>query len=1520
MSPESSSRKRTRLEDQLSDIQYIDCSTPENSSVISTTAIIHVLPEVQKSILCDQNELYQPKNKSPRNSEVETDVRNPYCVKYDEDKRQSLNFERADKTLIPKSFTEADIGMKSETLGLGALTTPTPQSPNYRRLIESSGTTTPDLSPQPEICYEKLKGSVDEDAQKKHSINNQHKKPKSPTYENILTTISITYKSPTKVPSSPTNKLIKESTYDDVLILNPEKAMVPTTPASLPDREAVVPVSEEEISKIQASSHPNLLQDLEKLKIPENDQRPKSLNDLENYSSINNKDFKENISTNAIFNSSSQIETSITDKLNSQQTMTLCQSDSLIDSSMVQKIGSQNTLTSSRSSDLNQKGHGSNTYQCIENLESPSDFSLSEVVNSSTENLHTSQSSISFNSPTRNSMSPNVSPTQLIESPISISFPSQNDSTPSQNLMVISQSISVPSQVPSSVLQNLSSFEIKKSRDNSESSLLDVSISEPQNSKSGSQDALSSTENKSDVTFFNISELVSYADDTKITINSKEIPNLIEFSPVETLDVEKNLSDKRKSCETEESNDENSIYQQVKYFRRSIHEINALLELDKNESNSGGQSLDNADSLNEIVGLSESENSSSGKNAGVYENVKVCESAELCENTRKVLSCKGNDTEKELHKELYRNTGLYENTELYENAGLYENTGLYENIGLCGNTGQHKNTDHYENNGVYKNTEEHIGLCENARIYENAGIQRIYENIPGNKSESSKTPAVYENVTVNNFTVNVTTREVNKSHEIKENPSGGSENSFKNEDCIVYKDNPIKVPTTSNKTEFNQQKIESLDSQGVQQEQRCESMPFKNCDSNENAELTSSSRRRIDDDPCKTGEVNATNYKDLSSSNNIVPDNLDKKECNFYKNEFKESNEKICEGKSEIKSKNSVKSLTDKFENKECKIDSCKNDYFKKENRSQSLKKDSKNDSCVKEGKNDFFTKVNKNCSFNEESISESRMNANFKVSNVDAFKLEYKVDSVVGNTSKRNKIESPKAEAKIQTPKIPNKINPSKFQKKIESPKLHKKIESPKLQNKIESPKILNKTDSPKIHNDSSISANKINLPQIRNKIDSTQLEHKNESSKQLNKIDSTQLRNKIDSTQVQNKSDLSQLQNKIDSAKIQAKDSSKTKNVTQASVEDLRNKFLAETSTQKPNKKTYDRESLPPCLRARNLKHSTKTRSLDEEEFQREFSDESLQRRKSFDESAGFKVNTLPKQLNQPKKLPLSDDKLGFHLAHSTENINLSQQKLNRERIEKYKEERRKFFNDKYKSESFKEDKDVILSRLKTYKFKEDEKPKTNSKFDEFKEEFSSDSLEYLDNIENSIDQNQKVDDLKSSKESFRLKAAKFELKNNENFQKTKCDEKCNVEDLKSNESFKARADLKSSVDLKPNVNLKSNADLKSNTDLKPRTDLKPPNPTLNIDGKSSRDSKPNKFVKNIKESNSQRQFEVVGKESDSMCDLVSANFIKSKRKEEDSGKGERRRHTYEVSGRERESDVEKLRRTSLENRSPK
>lgn len=91
-------------------------------------------------------------------------------------------------------------------------------------------------------------------------------------------------------------------------------------------------------------------------------------------------------------------------------------------------------------------------------------------------------------------------------------------------------------------------------------------------------------------------------------------------------------------------------------------------------------------------------------------------------------------------------------------------------------------------------------------------------------------------------------------------------------------------------------------------------------------------------------------------------------------------------------------------------------------------------------------------------------------------------------------------------------------------------------------------------------------------------------------------------------------------------------------------------------------------------------------------------------------YKTNSLPKVLNQPKLLPSDPDGEleSLHLAHSNEKISVvpdeKEEQKKRERIEKYKEERRRVLSEKYRSESFKEDKDVLLSRLKIFKGKEE------------------------------------------------------------------------------------------------------------------------------------------------------------------------------------------------------------------------
>lgn len=357
----------------------------------------------------------------------------------------------------------------------------------------------------------------------------------------------------------------------------------------------------------------------------------------------------------------------------------------------------------------------------------------------------------------------------------------------------------------------------------------------------------------------------------------------------------------------------------------------------------------------------------------------------------------------------------------------------------------------------------------------------------------------------------------------------------------------------------------------------------------------------------------------------------------------------------------------------------------------------------------------------------------------------------------------------------------------------------------------------------------------------------------------------------------------------------------------------------SDKVQKIIYDRGSLPPCLRAKHIKSAIKTRSLDENEFAKEFAvGQPLERRKSVDENFGSKLNTVPKVLNQPKPIPLDGEKLDIHLAHSIDNVSigLPEQKLNRERIEKYKEERRKFLHDKYRSESFKDDKDKLLTRLKqkTVKSKvEDVEMKMESKdgrtfnsdpgpnselsklgarrkysepevleshIDISLNEFTQDSLE----CDTNLDENNKKD--VPFKNDFE-KAINKNIKTNKNINE------------RSNE-FKESIKYKTALFESQANQSKQLSDVKSLM-------------------KSSEDS--NKI--NIKKSSVNVRNKISAKEKDNDVlgeVLIGSDFIRNRRKDEDGTKVEKRRHTYESRERERESESDRNSRISLESRSPR
>lgn len=453
ISPDSLSRKRSRIEDQLSDIQYIDCNTPDNPCIISTTAVIHNLQEDNLSATTDQ---YQPKNKSPRNSHALN--------------RHSLNFENTEKILIPKSLTEMDIEkmkiQESVSSGFNLNMTPTPGTPNYKPLDDTSSDTTPmlspDLSPDVEIRYQNLSRMSDQfplfneeptrpkscyslpEKRIYENVSSRPSKSVSPTYENIQTTICITYRSPVKNMPPGNNS---DSIYEDVE-LNPEKAVVPTTIAELPNQEAAQP----------------------DVKMKENVERPKDL------------------------------------QLNSHSPEELLKSED----------------------DDQSNGFKSTTYKSMGSLSS------TPITPCDPEN-----SKKSLISPTEISMTDIHSESPTTESSPSISpVASPEKSRKSSSLSSRSLTGSTPS------LSAISPADAQ-THNSSESS----EILSPLRTSESLEKNLESTEDNSSLSF------------NKLSYN-----------------------DKRKSCDDEILDDQNAIYQQVKYFRRSIHEINSLLDLNTTEN------------------------------------------------------------------------------------------------------------------------------------------------------------------------------------------------------------------------------------------------------------------------------------------------------------------------------------------------------------------------------------------------------------------------------------------------------------------------------------------------------------------------------------------------------------------------------------------------------------------------------------------------------------------------------------------------------------------------------------------------------------------------------------------------------------------------------------------------------------------------------------------------------------------------------------------------------------------------
>lgn len=623
ISPDSLSRKRSRLEDQLSDIQYIDCSTPDNPCTISTTAVIHHNEETPVSKgTSSQFEGYQPKNKSPRNSNITN--------------RHSLNFEKVDKMSIPKSLTEMDIGGKltvpgSHSSGFTLNLTPTPQTPNYKPLEGTSSTTTPILTPDlnhSDGMYKNLNRFSDNmerfgtgtGYENLNSPNgDQSSPPQTPNYENIKTTISIIYKSPVKSTNS-------DNIYEDIE-LNPEKAVVPTTAASLPVQEASQPILD------QYSQSPVLpITPVESPRLSLETTFDASIVTVCSGDSISggSSTLKDDTVDSQIARSAENIRLSDSDTLspftrqvssesvsrqrpNSGLSIRQISSETLSNSSRdcLHKISSNQSPNRQISSENVSSRHQSNDHISSSEMvakqqrvptsaERPKDLKLA---NKSMEDAKSFDSNADLTTTYKSidSLSSSLQPT-----------PCDNNSR--KSLLSPTEEISMSEVVQSSLSTNNASPQSSSSSRQSTSPPLSPVVSPINVSNCTSQlshleisAADDFTQNDTNTSSSRSSLIQS---PTKSHTRTSLEPICKSFGSTDELSSPYNKSlstsnDKRKSCDAEIL-DEHAIYQQVKYFRRSVHEINSLLDLPSDEIPAGEVVISKSESIdNSLDNLSE---------------------------------------------------------------------------------------------------------------------------------------------------------------------------------------------------------------------------------------------------------------------------------------------------------------------------------------------------------------------------------------------------------------------------------------------------------------------------------------------------------------------------------------------------------------------------------------------------------------------------------------------------------------------------------------------------------------------------------------------------------------------------------------------------------------------------------------------------------------------------------------------------------------------------------------------------
>lgn len=217
-------------------------------------------------------------------------------------------------------------------------------------------------------------------------------------------------------------------------------------------------------------------------------------------------------------------------------------------------------------------------------------------------------------------------------------------------------------------------------------------------------------------------------------------------------------------------------------------------------------------------------------------------------------------------------------------------------------------------------------------------------------------------------------------------------------------------------------------------------------------------------------------------------------------------------------------------------------------------------------------------------------------------------------------------------------------------------------------------------------------------------------------------------------------------------------------------------------------------------------------------------------------------------------------------------------------------------FRSESFKEDKDVILSRLRIYKSKED------TKSDEI--EFERSTRDRRKSSRSDDSGNEVATDSLDEDNSASLKLVQSTLNQTD---------KLNISDG----SVSSTCGVKKESTKPMTESLKCRAAIFELNQRVHTTDLNRNNNRSSINETKQQQTE-KKYAKIVQENKSNNVYGRRGVQEKKVNDEEDVDFIRNKRRDQNVLKEEKRRHTYET--RERESETERLRRLSLENRSPR